>query len=202
MCALSYSRSAALAAAVAASAAAHPAAESSPTRRRPPASLTVTTPRPPRSGSSCARRRKAAPSSSSAAGGRRAACSSTRGRTLRGRGRHVLLHGVVRAAAEGDVPVARALARGRGPRRSSSPCAGSGARDARRRAWSLDLAGRSTRDWEPEASPGSAVTSTCVESGGEVAVLDPLAPREAGAEDGSGLGSTQARADPGRDPQA
>jgi glyoxylase-like metal-dependent hydrolase (beta-lactamase superfamily II) len=33
-------------------------------------------------------------------------------------------------------------------------------------------------DWRPEAGWGPAVASTCVESGGEVALLDPLAPPE------------------------
>jgi glyoxylase-like metal-dependent hydrolase (beta-lactamase superfamily II) len=33
-------------------------------------------------------------------------------------------------------------------------------------------------DWRPEAGWPEVVTSTCVESGGEVAVLDPLAPPE------------------------
>lgn len=35
-------------------------------------------------------------------------------------------------------------------------------------------------DWEPGLAWEPPVTSTCVESGGEVAVLDPLAPRDAG----------------------
>ena len=34
-------------------------------------------------------------------------------------------------------------------------------------------------DWRPEAGWPELVTSTCVESGGEVALLDPLAPPEA-----------------------
>jgi glyoxylase-like metal-dependent hydrolase (beta-lactamase superfamily II) len=33
-------------------------------------------------------------------------------------------------------------------------------------------------EWRPEAGWPEVVTSTCVESGGEVALLDPLAPRE------------------------
>jgi glyoxylase-like metal-dependent hydrolase (beta-lactamase superfamily II) len=36
-------------------------------------------------------------------------------------------------------------------------------------------------DWRPDAEYPSVVTSTCVESRGEVAVLDPLAPPEASA---------------------
>jgi hypothetical protein len=36
-------------------------------------------------------------------------------------------------------------------------------------------------DWRPGLDWGPMVTSTCVESGGEVAVLDPIAPSEAGA---------------------
>jgi len=37
-------------------------------------------------------------------------------------------------------------------------------------------------DWSPDADWEPPVTSTCVESGGEVAVLDPLAPPEGAAE--------------------
>jgi len=37
-------------------------------------------------------------------------------------------------------------------------------------------------DWSPDADWEPRVTSTCVESGGEVAVLDPLAPPEGAAE--------------------
>ncbi len=37
-------------------------------------------------------------------------------------------------------------------------------------------------DWPPDAHWGPVVTSTCVESGGEIAVLDPLAPPEDAAE--------------------
>ena len=37
-------------------------------------------------------------------------------------------------------------------------------------------------DWSPDAEWEPAVTSTCVESGGEVALLDPLAPPEDAAE--------------------
>ena len=39
--------------------------------------------------------------------------------------------------------------------------------------WRLDYP-----DWTPEAGWGPMVASTCVESGGEVALLDPLAPPE------------------------
>ena len=39
--------------------------------------------------------------------------------------------------------------------------------------WQVDLPG-----WRPERGFPQAVTSTCVESGGEIAVLDPLAPAE------------------------
>jgi glyoxylase-like metal-dependent hydrolase (beta-lactamase superfamily II) len=37
-------------------------------------------------------------------------------------------------------------------------------------------------DWRPEAGWPRAVTSTCVESGGEVAVLDPIAPQDGADE--------------------
>jgi glyoxylase-like metal-dependent hydrolase (beta-lactamase superfamily II) len=37
-------------------------------------------------------------------------------------------------------------------------------------------------DWRPEAGWPQTVTSTCVESGGEIAVLDALAPTEGGEE--------------------
>jgi glyoxylase-like metal-dependent hydrolase (beta-lactamase superfamily II) len=37
-------------------------------------------------------------------------------------------------------------------------------------------------DWRPEAGWPERVTSTCVESGGEVALLDPLAPPEEAAD--------------------
>jgi len=43
--------------------------------------------------------------------------------------------------------------------------------------WQVDLPG-----WRPERGFPQAVTSTCVESGGEVAVLDPLAPPEGSTE--------------------
>jgi glyoxylase-like metal-dependent hydrolase (beta-lactamase superfamily II) len=43
--------------------------------------------------------------------------------------------------------------------------------------WRLDLPG-----WRPERGFPQTVTSTCVESGGEVAVLDPLAPPEGSTE--------------------
>jgi glyoxylase-like metal-dependent hydrolase (beta-lactamase superfamily II) len=42
--------------------------------------------------------------------------------------------------------------------------------------WRVDYPG-----WTPEAGWPRAVTSTCVESGGEVAVLDPMAPGDAEA---------------------
>jgi hypothetical protein len=37
-------------------------------------------------------------------------------------------------------------------------------------------------EWEPDAGWGPVVNSTCVESGGEVALLDPLAPPDEGGE--------------------
>src|SRR6266545_7617507 len=37
-------------------------------------------------------------------------------------------------------------------------------------------------DWHPDAGWGPAVSSTCVESGGEVALVDPLAPPDDATE--------------------